>query len=434
MAFLQTSVSASVSDNASRKGELVVVGTGLASVRQLTLEAISYIESADSVFYLVSDLCTGIFIQEHSKNTFDLHSMYETTKNRFDSYIQMAELMLRKVRQGELVVGVFYGHPGVFVNPSHRAIYVRGNELLLKLYNIAREEGYKAKMLPGISAEDCLFADLGIDPATSSCVSHEASSLLLHKKTIDTSSHLIVWQPGAVGAPAMQFENKHFLQLIDHLEEHYGTSHPLINYVAATSPMQQSCMDRHTIGEMRDPDVVKTVTPASTFYIPPKDLPLHDLEFYRKWTGTSVNEISQVDDLVLAPTSVFRMVFPERKTAEIYGEHELKVIQRMDESGAASKQTSDLPNSDAFRKALIQLALDHHRLEGLEPQERLVALGDQAALLSPRERALIEAELGMTSVGNQPITQGSYSSTVVVLILVAASNDGLEARHSVLVA
>ncbi|KAI0098508.1 tetrapyrrole methylase [Nemania sp. FL0031] len=414
MAFLQTPVSANVSDKATRKGELVIVGTGLASVRQLTLEAISYIESADSVFYLVSDLCTGLFIEEHNKNTFDLHSMYETTKSRMDSYIQMAELMLRKVRLGELVVGVFYGHPGVFETP------------------IAREEGYKAKMLPGISAEDCLFADLGIDPATSSCVSHEASAMLLHKKAIDTSSHLIVWQPGAVGAPAMQFENKHFLQLIDHLEEHYGASHPLINYMAGTSPMQQSIIDRHTIGAMRDPDVVKTVTPASTFYIPPKDLPVHDLESHYKWSGTSVNEIPQVDGMVLAPTSAFRMVFPELKVAKSYGEYELDVIRRMDKSGAALKQTSDPPVSEAFRKALIQLALGHHQLEGLQPQERLAALGDQAALLSPGERALIESEHGILSVDIRP-TALSNTTVIVIIMLAAAAPGGPESRKLILV-
>ena len=40
-------------------------------------------------------------------------------------------------------------HPGVYVAPSH--------ETVLR----ARAEGYPARMLPGISSEDCLFADLG---------------------------------------------------------------------------------------------------------------------------------------------------------------------------------------------------------------------------------------------------------------------------------
>jgi hypothetical protein len=33
-------------------------------------------------------------------------------------------------------------------------------------------------MLPGISAEDCLFADLGIDPGIYGCQSYEATDFL----------------------------------------------------------------------------------------------------------------------------------------------------------------------------------------------------------------------------------------------------------------
>jgi hypothetical protein len=35
-------------------------------------------------------------------------------------------------------------------------------------------------MLPAISAEDCLFADLGVDPADHGCPSYEATDFLVH--------------------------------------------------------------------------------------------------------------------------------------------------------------------------------------------------------------------------------------------------------------
>ena len=95
--------------------------------------------------------------------------------------------MLKEVRAGSKVVGVFYGHPGVFVFPSHRAIA------------IARQEGYQARMLPGISAEDCLYADLGIDPGITGCHMYEATDFLLHEKPVDKTGHLILWQVGVVG-------------------------------------------------------------------------------------------------------------------------------------------------------------------------------------------------------------------------------------------
>lgn len=70
------------------------------------------------------------------------------------SYRQMVDAMLDEVRAGKRVCGAFYGHPGV---------------LLACASNIAqaREEGFDAVMEPGISAEDCLYADLIVDPAAS---------------------------------------------------------------------------------------------------------------------------------------------------------------------------------------------------------------------------------------------------------------------------
>ena len=70
------------------------------------------------------------------------------------------KVMLNEVRAGHNVVGVFYGHPGVLVTSSQRAIA------------IARDEGYSAKMVSGISAVDTLWADLGVDPSRSGCVSY----------------------------------------------------------------------------------------------------------------------------------------------------------------------------------------------------------------------------------------------------------------------
>ena len=102
--------------------------------------------------------------------------------------------MLAEVRKGLDVVGAFYGHPGVFVSPSHRAIA------------IAREEGYRARMLPGISAEDCLFADLGIDPSNPGCVSYEASELLIRDLPVVATSHLVLWQVGVVGVADFNFK------------------------------------------------------------------------------------------------------------------------------------------------------------------------------------------------------------------------------------
>ena len=102
--------------------------------------------------------------------------------------------MLQEVRLGYDVLGIFYGHPGVFVSPSHLAIAK------------ARQEGYKAKMLPGVSAEDYMFADLGFDPSIYGCMTCEATELLIRNRSLNPAVTNIIWQVGAVGVADMVFD------------------------------------------------------------------------------------------------------------------------------------------------------------------------------------------------------------------------------------
>ena len=148
---------------------------------------------------------------------------------------------MRDVRAGLDVLGVFYGHPGVFVSPSHRAIA------------IARDEGYKAVMLPGVSAEDYLFADLGFDPAVLGCMTCEATELLLRDRPLNTSIHNIILQVGSIGVTDMTFsvsgddfelftgvlvfsQNDRFGLLVDRLEKDFGSDHKVVHYIGAVLP------------------------------------------------------------------------------------------------------------------------------------------------------------------------------------------------------
>ena len=114
------------------------------------------------------------------------------TPGRTGAVEQRQQLLTESVqaayaKKGERVVAAFYGHPGVFVAPSHLAIAG------------ARKEGFEARMLPGISAEDCLFADVGFDPGERGCQSFEATDFLLRKRVFDVTSPLVLWQVGVIG-------------------------------------------------------------------------------------------------------------------------------------------------------------------------------------------------------------------------------------------
>ena len=110
------------------RGSLVFVGSGIRCASQFTHEAIDRIQQADKVFYCVSDPTTETYIRKLNPNSSDLYVLYGNTKKRYATYVQMSEACLHYARRGLNVVGVFYGHPGVFVLPSHRAVEIANNE------------------------------------------------------------------------------------------------------------------------------------------------------------------------------------------------------------------------------------------------------------------------------------------------------------------
>jgi hypothetical protein len=67
-----------------RPGRLIIVGSGIKSISHFTLEAVSYIEQADKVFYCVADPATELFIERHNKNgnATDLYDLYDDGKPR----------------------------------------------------------------------------------------------------------------------------------------------------------------------------------------------------------------------------------------------------------------------------------------------------------------------------------------------------------------
>src|SRR3970282_2169154 len=104
-----------------------------------------------------------------------LQDCYSVGKPRYRTYREMADRILSAVRAGAQVCAAFYGHPGVFVRPSHDAI------------RRAPREGFPARMLPGVSAEDCLVADLGVNPGEIGSQSFEATDFLGYRRRFDSS-------------------------------------------------------------------------------------------------------------------------------------------------------------------------------------------------------------------------------------------------------
>jgi uncharacterized protein YabN with tetrapyrrole methylase and pyrophosphatase domain len=264
----------SASDGISnRKGSLIVAGTGIRSLGQLTVETIAHIQSADRVHYLVAEpIAVEVIRLLNPHSARSLGDLYQENKPRRTTYDQMVARILDSVRSGWRTCAVFYGHPGVFVDPSHEAV------------RTARAEGFPAEMLPGVSAEDCLFADIAVDPATAGCQSYEATDFLANRRQTDPTSHLVIWQAGVLGDRTFSLQvsrSNLFDVFLTRLLETYPKSHKICIYQAAVLPGCPAQIEWIELGEL---DKSK-MTIISTLYLPPAKPPRADLDLYMALSG-----------------------------------------------------------------------------------------------------------------------------------------------------
>lgn len=241
------------------RGSLVVVGTGIRLRAQITLEAQQWIEIADKVLFVVADFAVDEWIRQLHPDAESLNRLYADGKPRSQTYEEMVEAILAPVRDGFRVCAAFYGHPGIYVYPSHRAV------------ERARAEGFEARMLPGVSADACLFADLGVDPARCGCQSYDATGFLVGAKLINPHSALILWQIGVIGDLSIRepgtFNVEGLRALVDVLTEAYGPRHEVVVYEAAHWPLCRPYVEARPLESLHE----ARITALSTLYVPPRD-------------------------------------------------------------------------------------------------------------------------------------------------------------------
>ncbi|WP_395647618.1 SAM-dependent methyltransferase [Terricaulis sp.] len=242
-------------------GSLLVVGTGISLAGQCSAEARRAIVTADTVLSVMGDTLMQQWLESLNPRTRSLEGLYGTAESRPAAYAAMVEEILHEVRLGRNVCAVFYGHPGVFVRPSHEAVAR------------ARAEGFDARMLPAISAEDCLFADCGLDPAALGCQSYEARDFFFNARRFDPSAVLILWQIAVFSddtftklAPDMGALSA----LADLLMQHYPPEHKVAVYEAATLPTEQARIAWTRLDALGSVEVSQ----ASTLLVPAYGAPI----------------------------------------------------------------------------------------------------------------------------------------------------------------
>lgn len=253
----------------SKKGSLVSVGLGMTLGSHITPLSRSFIENADVVFVAASNNLVEEWVMTMNKKVISLQPYYNEGTSRKVTYRKWVELILVEVRAGKKVCGAYYGHPGIFAWTPHESI------------RQAKKEGYQAHMEPGVSAEDCLYADLGIDPGTRGCFHFEASQFMFKKKTLDPTAYLVLWQVSIAGDRSLarfSTEAQYRKVLVDMLLEIYPADHIITIYECAVLPIENARIEKIKLVELTNAEI----TLKTTIIIPPCKLAEDNDEILKK--------------------------------------------------------------------------------------------------------------------------------------------------------
>lgn len=256
---------------------LIIAGLGIKFLSHLTRETEEIIKSSDKVFYLANDDFYPEWIQSCNSNAESLYSIYFSQSKRIDSYDLIKEKILNELNRYNNVAFIIYGNPTFLVQST------------AMLVDAARAIGHRAYVLPAISSLDCLLADLCINPGDHGMQIFEATGLLAYKKIIDPTSHIIIFQPSAIGQSGHERNPEKIIKglklLYDYLSKYYSPDKEIIFYEASQYPGGTSNIKKETIYNI----IYIAISSKTTIYIPPAKTDELDLEMVARLKNISAD-------------------------------------------------------------------------------------------------------------------------------------------------
>lgn len=245
---------------------LSIVGLGYNVSGHTTPEIRHRIVRADRLFYLVSDPATGSWLRSLRPDAVSLHDCYRPGESGVGASNAMVDRILEPLADGLHVCAAFYGHPAIGMHTTHEAA------------RRARARGTAVHMVPGISFEDCLIADLGIDPGPTGRMMYEATDFVLRPRVLDPAAALVLLQVGAVGETAYREgdgpSRPGLERLRDALLRTYPGDHVATLYEISQLPLVDAVAAPVALRDLAE-------APAhvhSTLYVPPLEAPRRDPE------------------------------------------------------------------------------------------------------------------------------------------------------------
>ncbi|MFB6173943.1 MAG: SAM-dependent methyltransferase [Halobacteriales archaeon] len=240
--------------------DIYVVGTGMVGYRQLTREAEAALRKSERVYLVHYQTLVREYIEDElGTEVVALTEEYTVGENRANTYERMADRVLEGAAAADGPVSfALYGHPMVFVSPAR---WVRED---------GRERGFEVKVVPGVSSMDCLYADIGLDPAEHGLQMFEATDLLVREFELNPRVPAMVWQIGTVGTvlySGADSSPERFTPLREYLQRFYPEDHTAYLLRTATYPITESEQIAFDLDEFEA--IHDRVNAVQTLYLPP---------------------------------------------------------------------------------------------------------------------------------------------------------------------
>jgi uncharacterized protein YabN with tetrapyrrole methylase and pyrophosphatase domain len=237
---------------------IYLVGLGLRR-DQITAQAKSAMRSSKKVFYISHAPDVAPLLKNFCPEAIDLvPSAYSEIQDRFHTYKEIAATIIAAAMAEPPVTFALYGHPLVLSQPS---------SLILGL---ASDLQIRVSILPGISAMDCVFADLGIDPLQHGIQMHEATDLLLYQRPLVPDMATLIWQVGHVETRLHTNRSsrpERLTRLQEYLIKYYEPSHMIFAVASSVSPEQGPQISQMPLIKLSDH--APLLHAGTSLYIPP---------------------------------------------------------------------------------------------------------------------------------------------------------------------
>lgn len=267
--------------------DIYIIGTGMVGYSQMTIEAQSTLEAAERIYLVHYQDTVYEYMEEHAE-TIPLTAEYTEGEARQHTYDRMAEQVLDGAEELEgPVVFALYGHPMVFVSPTRWVL------------DRAPDRGLEVEVLPGISSMDCLYTDIGLDPAAHGLQMIGATDLLLRDYEIQPNMPAMIWQIGSVETVLYNTADndpKRFTRIREYLQQYYPDDHIVYLLQTATYPITESKQIEFTLEEFEQ--MHDRINDIQTLYVPPAEKPeVVNQELYEKLESADhLETITAADD------------------------------------------------------------------------------------------------------------------------------------------